>query len=343
MVFPMAQIMTTSTTGNNRRGFTLIEMAVVLAIIFILASSMILIIPKMELRASIRRAEADVSKIEAALQLHFQIRGWYPPDNVAHFVGYINNSKMNPPPTTNSAVPWLNKSKVKSPQSKTNNATTNNTTGFTAEEISNVLMIHFLTAAKEKEVFIEFKKGDLNEVGSWNTVSSSPVRVQLDPVYSYLNDSLMFNPSTFKDQMRAFTLNDPWGNVYVYDNNTGLPAIPNLFSAYTEPSSTAFGNPPTNGDPNLWFDGLPNNNQDFDLYSMGPNGKTALLSTGVGNSVDDSAPSKPDGSPSPANEPTAGSTNYNTNDKWDQSLYNGKERTLLGDVGDDINNFRTGQ
>ena len=76
---------------------------------------------------------------------------------------------------------------------------------------------------------------------------------------------------------------------------------------------------------------------------MGPNGKTALLSTGVGNSVDDSAPSKPDGSPSPANEPTAGSTNYNTNDKWDQSLYNGKERTLLGDVGDDINNFRTGQ
>lgn len=330
MVFPMEQIMMTSTTGNNRRGFTLIEMAVVLAIIFILVSSMIVIIPKIVARTAIKRAQADIRRLEAGLQLHFQIRGWYPPDNVAHFINYPATG--GPPVTPVTPVPQISKLVVDGNFQPSPIVPSN----FTAEDISNILLVHFLTAAKEKEVFIEFRKGDLTNSGVWHGNAR-----QVDPAYSYLNRAQTFLTPPIHGHSNAYTLRDPWGNVYVYDNNTGLPGIPNLFSVYNEATTTAHGD--QNGDPNRWFDGLPNNNQDFDLYSMGPNGKTALLSTGVGNSVNDVAPTDPDGSPSLANEPTSGATNYNTNSKWDQSLYNGKERTLLGDVGDDINNFRTGQ
>ena len=343
---PWDRRMMTSTIGNKPRGFTLIELAVVVAIIFFLAGSLVVMIPRIELRAAIKRAEGDIARLEQALALHKEIMGWYPPDSLAHFSGYdlaqgnVNSNLRSP----NSPIPWLTRT-VGAVDARTY---PQNASGFTAEEMSNILLVHFLTAGRESTVFLQFAAKELTAVGYWNSHSTdtdAKRRRQVDPAYSYLSQSDAFEalPPDPLEYRRAYMFLDPWGNPYVYDNNVGLPAN-TLFvdPPYDEagPCGTATfrrghckGAGGTQPDPNQWFDGAPNNNPNFDLYSYGPNGVTALTSDGSGNGIDDS-----DGSST--TEPTG--TNYHQ-DVWDDAFYNGRERTTDVELGDDLNNYRRGR
>ena len=337
----------TSTIGNKPRGFTLIELAVVVAIIFFLAGSLVVMIPRIEIRTAIKKAEADIARLEQALALHKEIKGWYPPDSLAHFSGYSlsngNGSQLSNRP--NSPIPWLTRSDVD------NDGRTypQKSTGFTAEEMSNVLLVHFLTAGRESTVFLQFTAKELTAVGYWHSNPSGTTaeqRRQVDPAYSYLNQSDAFDNPTDTQLRNAYMFLDPWGNPYVYDNNEGLPAN-TLFSRWDEtpdpPSSaqTLFRRGRWNTDntrqrdPNQWFDGEPNNNPNFDLYSYGPNGVTALTSDGSGNGIDDE-------NGSATTEPSATSQHYEYA-SWDDALYNGRERTTDLDLGDDLNNYRRGK
>ena len=91
----------TSGTGSRQKAFTLLEMAVVMAIIFFLVSTLVIMIPRIELRAAARKAEGDIRRLELALNLHFQIKGWYPPDNLAHFRNY------GPLASPAAPTPWI--------------------------------------------------------------------------------------------------------------------------------------------------------------------------------------------------------------------------------------------
>jgi len=249
-----------STTGKNQTGFTLLELAVVVAIIFILASSLIVIIPMIEARTAKARAKADIMKLDLALGIYKEAERSLPPDRFAllNISGSETTLFGNPAPS--------------------------------AAEQSNIYMVHYLTTQRSRDGYLELEESEATQL-SGTTMTQN------------VGDSMLI-PSGTTANFPAYMLLDPWGNPYVYDNNQGDPDGPTDIDA---------------------FNGQPNHNPDFDLYSLGPDGQTA-----EDNGVDDDGDD-----PDPPNTLTDASQDP------DEILYNGRERKANGDLGDDINNFKT--
>lgn len=248
----------TSTTGKNQTGFTLLELSVVVAIIFILASSLIVVIPMIELKAANAKAQADVIKLDLALGIYKEAERALPPDRYAllNVRGTVAQFFSPSPPTL--------------------------------AEQTNIYMLHYLTTSRSRTVYLEIEESEVTNTGL---------------TMQYNIGSSLLIPRGTTANFPAFMLLDPWSNPYVYDNNRG--------------DSTTIVTTDL-------FRGAPNHNPDFDLYSTGANGITALGVDGSianGNSVDDDD----DGTP----------------DDQDEVLYNGREREGNGDLGDDHNNFKT--
>ncbi|MDP6415261.1 MAG: hypothetical protein QGG54_09615 [Gammaproteobacteria bacterium] len=240
-------------TNNCLRAFTLIELAVVVAIIFILVGSMVVMVPRIELRAAIARAKGDILLLEAALGL------------------YEENERTLPPDKLDSKNVWIG-------------------TAPPAETVSNIMMVHYLTTNRSKSGYLELKTDNVERYSDANMDYN-----QADSMLVQKFSSVTRNPS--ERNIPVFQMLDPWGNPYVYDNNSN-------------DDKTSFG-----------IDGRPNQNPDFDLFSRGPNSMT-----GEDNGVDDDGDSTTD-------EVSA--------DDSDERLFNGRERKESGELGDDINNFKT--
>jgi prepilin-type N-terminal cleavage/methylation domain-containing protein len=76
---------------SNRKAFTLVEMLVVIAVIGILAAMIIPAAGSANAKMALRRAEADRSQLETAIDNYKSKRGVYPPDNA-----YGTNAAMTP-------------------------------------------------------------------------------------------------------------------------------------------------------------------------------------------------------------------------------------------------------
>lgn len=248
-----AEIMNRQKNSSHKsiKAFTLIEMAVVVSILFILVGSMLVMVPRIELRAAIAKAKGDISMLELALGLYEENERALPPDQLDS-----NNSWVGSAPTE--------------------------------EEISNIMMIHYLTTNRSKSGYLELKTDNVERYAGANMDYN-----QADSMLVQKFSSVTRNPT--ETNIPVFQMLDPWGSPYVYDNNRN-------------DSKTSFG-----------IDGLPNQNADFDLFSRGPN-----LTTGKDNGVDDDG----DG----AIDEVTGT---------DERLFNGRERKESGELGDDINNFKT--
>jgi prepilin-type N-terminal cleavage/methylation domain-containing protein len=72
---------TPSYTSPRRFGFTLIELLVVISIIGILAALMIPAMGKMRQKMAVARAQAELAKVETAIEDYKAKLGFYPPDN----------------------------------------------------------------------------------------------------------------------------------------------------------------------------------------------------------------------------------------------------------------------
>jgi len=125
--------MTRQTNSSHRsiEAFTLIEMAVVVAIIFILVGSMIVMVPRIELRAAIRRAQGDILLLEAALGMYEENERTLPPDKLDS-----NNSWQGTAPP--------------------------------AETISNIMMVHYLTTNRSKSGYLELKTDNVERYSDAN-------------------------------------------------------------------------------------------------------------------------------------------------------------------------------
>jgi prepilin-type N-terminal cleavage/methylation domain-containing protein len=268
----------TSTTGRNQTGFTLLELAVVVAIIFILASSLVVVIPMIELKAAKAKAEADIRRLDLALSIYKEAEGALPPDR----------------------FPLLNVGRTASVVTNINNFYGSAAAVPETHVQGNIYLTHYLTTRRSRDGYIELKANEVNRLSGCSLNVS-------------IGNSLLL-PGNATPNVQAFTLVDPWGNPYVYDNNQGDG--PNVVA----PDAQRLG---------AFFSGAPNHNPDFDLYSMGQKGMTAIMPNGAsgsgnGNGIDD------DGT--------------NGVDDANEALFNGRERTApppTGDLGDDINNFKT--
>lgn len=238
-----------------KRGFTLIELALVIALIFILATSLIVTIPMVQRKAAIGQARGDVGRLQMALSL------------------YQENERSLPPDRTTGSPDLLN---VSPAFSFTPGAGVTNS----PELRSNILMVHYLSTRRSRTAFIEFKTNEVAQKGTMNHNVGDSVLIAGGAVAPF----------------NAFAFFDPWQNPYIYDNNEG------------------------DNTTNTAFEGLPNNNPDFDIYSLGPNRKSALPTVvGWQNGFDD------DG--------------QNGTDDAAEVNFNGRERVAGNEVGDDINNF----
>ncbi|MDA1142357.1 MAG: hypothetical protein O3B01_27660, partial [Planctomycetota bacterium] len=242
---------------KSKEAFTLIELAVVVSIIFILVGSMIVMVPRIELRAAIRRAQGDILLLESALALYEENERALPPDKLD-----TNNVWQGSAPDS--------------------------------EQISNIMLVHYLTTNRSKSGYLELKADNVERYADANMDYN-----QADSMLVQKFSSVTRNPN--ETGIPVYQMLDPWGNPYVYDNNRG-------------DNITDFG---LGGN----LTGRPNHNPDFDLFSRGPNSVTA-----VDNGVDDDddlATDEMDGTDS------------------DERLFNGRERKGGGELGDDINNYKT--
>ena len=64
--------------GKNKNGFTLIELLVVVAIIGILASIILVSISNVRSRGRDAKRMAEVSSLQPALEMYYNIKGEYP-------------------------------------------------------------------------------------------------------------------------------------------------------------------------------------------------------------------------------------------------------------------------
>lgn len=258
---------------KSKEAFTLIELAVVVSIIFILVGSMIVMVPRIELRAAIRRAQGDILLLESALALYEENERALPPD------------KLDPAKTENT---WCS---ITDPTDVSVSAPDD-------ETISNIMLIQYLTTNRSKNGYLSLKEEKVERYGD--------VNLRFNDIDSMLVQKFSgINRDPANQGIPVYQMVDPWGNPYVYDNNRG-------------DNITTFG-----------IDGRPSHNPDFDLFSRGPNSVTGV-DNGLSDdefhldvSLRDTDVDETDGTDS------------------DERLFNGRERTASGELGDDINNYKT--
>lgn len=243
----------TLTTGRRPTGFTLIELAVVIAIIFILVGSLVVVIPQIEVKVAVNKAKGDLQRLQLALGLYQESEGTLPPDRIGLFSPALTHTYT--------------------PQAR--------------ELQSNILLIHHLTTRRTRRGYLQLKQEEV---------------VQRGTLSRRVGDSLLV-PTSVTTNVPAYAFLDPWRNPYVYDNN--------LLDGSTPAAS-----------PTTLLEGLPNHSNTFDLYSMGPNQKSAMpTQAGWRNGLDDD--------------------NDGSVDENDEAALNGEERTLdTTQLGDDLNNWQ---
>ena len=106
-----------------RRGFTLIEMMVVIAVIGVLAATIIPSIQDVTMKARDARRKADLNNIQLALERFYEDNGYYPPSNcgwdcneyrystngpawIPEIVPYLRGGSIPRDPINNAAAPW---------------------------------------------------------------------------------------------------------------------------------------------------------------------------------------------------------------------------------------------
>jgi general secretion pathway protein G len=88
----------------KNKGFTLMELMVVIAIIVLLAGIMVPNLANRIERAKVTKAEADISAIESAIAMYETDTGRYPPDSITELSNWLTGQNVDT--TSSSAKDW---------------------------------------------------------------------------------------------------------------------------------------------------------------------------------------------------------------------------------------------
>ena len=108
---------------SARRGFTLIEMMVVIAVIGVLAATVIPSVQGVTMQARDARRKSDLNNIQWALESFYEENGYYPPSDcgwdcngyrystsgqpwIPELIPYLRGGTLPVDPINNAAAPW---------------------------------------------------------------------------------------------------------------------------------------------------------------------------------------------------------------------------------------------